>query len=597
MAMTKQQRKEKLEENKILQSFSKISEEVDTSSIAKGSITDLHTLEEFLKDKELAYLGESENQSVMDQDLDVLVSIFFMSTKNVKVSDAENFLSLGYSFNKGYSNNEDRYYIGDSTNTTLEKFIELPKVSQSENSLTTKAIVKLCDADNIYNLYQDKALSIMRKLFAHPYHMFTGSNLYKVRDTKDGVTLYVMYDKIRKKFRYAYNPKFILECAIDEWMLQSKRYKSLEDCYCYLLSFMITHEMLHIIHHNTVSNGKGVQDLIDSGDHDVANQVQDSFINCKIARRYIGADGIKNTGTKSIAPIPRIGIGSKITVRAEHNNGLKQFNDTEELAKLIYNILSESLTISREGITLKNKSYSTGVNISNLAGADVFITVDVNPTFSPLRSNGSNVFQRVVNDIIKAITDGKVHGKFTKISNAEKASDLDTLPVGQIVLVKGVRDICYIESYNEDTKLYNLTKSEITGVTRKPLPDGTTLCTPVYDNTGKTYGTRTRIQIKPYNPDDDSYIEAPQVKRDRLTPEELKQAKQLKQDENQGAPVPPMPPQQEDKPVKSFNVGDIVWVRKLKKFGRITLAQDGKFELEEVIEKPAKVIDDSNNYN
>ena len=583
MAMTQAERNIALESEKILESFLNDQNKAPVNEEVSGKMVDLKEIENFLNGRELSYLGTNEFKGASG---DVSVGVYLMSTKTVEVPKNRNFISLGYEFRL----DRDRINIQQdySTSTSLESFIELPQANHGTDKMSAKDVAKLCDAAQIYNLYQDMSISIMRKLFSHPYHMFTGPNLYKKEEPYDGNTLYVMYDKVRKKFKYSYNPKFILECAIDEWMLQKKLYRSFEDCYTYVLAFMITHEMLHIIHHNTLSTGES-GDMVESGDHEVANQVQDSFINCKIARRYIGVEGI-NKDRRGIAPMPRLGVGSRITVRAEHNNGLKEFANTRELAEAIAEVLKEILKLPTASLNYSGDSQQ----LNDLAGADVFITVDISPTFSPLRNNGSNTFQRSLDEIIKVITDGKVHGKFTRISDAEKVSDLDRLPDGNLVMFNGTIYICHVTDYDEEKNIYTLNKAQVSGV--KKIRQGTSvLCVTEYEQSNIEFGKRHRIQIKPYNPMDDAYTDDERPKQDKLSKEDLQKVKgdQANQVQPQMPQMPGMGGQQN---VKNLHVGDIVWVRRLKKFGRITSVDNGKFKLEEVIEKPSKIIDDSDNY-
>ena len=94
---------------------------------------------------------------------------------------------------------------------------------------------------------------------------------------------------------------------------------------------------------------------------------------------------------------------------------------------------------------------------------------------------------------------------------------------------------------------------------------------------------------------DDAYTDDERPKQDKLSKEDLQKVKgdQANQVQPQMPQMPGMGGQQN---VKNLHVGDIVWIRRLKKFGRITSVDNGKFQLEEVIEKPSKIIDDSDNY-
>ena len=94
---------------------------------------------------------------------------------------------------------------------------------------------------------------------------------------------------------------------------------------------------------------------------------------------------------------------------------------------------------------------------------------------------------------------------------------------------------------------------------------------------------------------DDAYVESNRPKKDKLSKEDLKKVKADK--DAQDIPQVPSPDLAGgDKKVKNLGVGDIVWIRKLKKFGRIVSVIDGVFNIEEMVEKPAKIIDDSDNY-
>lgn len=545
-------------------------------------ITDLKEVENLLNSSTLAIQGEHRFPS--DLSASVVLSIFFMSNKRVHIPESsENFLSISFDIRDDYAYLNSRF-----KRTTLEEFIQLPIQSDTKDAVSSRSIVRQCDSNQIYNVYQDLALKTMRKLFPHAFYMFTGPNLFKsAPNFNDGVTLGVGYDPIRKRFKYIYNPDFILMCAIDEWSVHKSKYKSFEGCYTYILAFMITHEMLHIIHHNTTSSLDG-DSLIDVGGHDIANIVQDSFINCKIARRFSGADGIKKSYGES-APMPSVGTGSRITVRCEHNEGFKKFKDPKELALLVFDTIIRDLKFDKN--TFRTPSFYSEEPLEAYEGADIFVSLDIAPGYAPIRNNSSNLFQSCFNDIIKCVTNGKVFDKFTSISDEEKVSDLDILPIGTLVLVKGKRDICHVNSYNESDETYELTKADVVGVQTIPQSDGKILNITQYGKSDVIYGKKKRFQIKPYDPTTDSYITDPSAKKpkkDKLSDEDLNPQ-----------PKPPTPldmGNQQGTSSKVLCVGDIVWIRKLKKFGRIVSIDNGVFNIEEVIEKPVKVLDDSLNH-
>lgn len=587
MAMSQELRDISLESEKILETYiDKKKPKVPVNEASGTKMVDLTEIQKFIENKTLSYYGTNTFPSRTN---DISVSLYFMSNKNITVDPSKNFMSVDFQFRPEYQRINIR--SNGLQSTELSKFTEMAKANKGEDALSAKGVAKMCDASQIYNIYKDEALAIMRKMFSHPYHMFTGSNMNHIENHRID-TLCVSYNKIRKKFQYEYNPSFILECALDEYFLQRNSYKSLESCYTYVLAYMITHEMLHIIHHNT---SQDFGDQVSTGNHRVNNIVQDSFINCKIARRYVNVQGVSKDN-RGVAPIPRLGVGSRITLRAEHNVGLKHFENSQDLCEKVYKTLHSILKFDESNMRVDYDVYeSSPPSILDYEGADIFISIDISPTFSPLRSNGSNIFQRSIDDIVKTLTDGKVYSKNEKVSDAEKLSDLEALPDGTLVIVKGYHDICYTSGYNAENNTYSLVKSQVTGTKKFPQDNGSFLCVTEYAPTSEPYGEKHRIQIKPYNPMDDAYMMSDnKPKQNKLSQEDIDKAKgnQPAQQQPQTPQTPPM-----DMPnIKSLNVGDIVWIRRLKKFGRISAINNGKFQIEEVIEKPAKVIDDSDNY-
>ena len=611
-------------------------------------IKDLGTLEKFLEGKSLPYMGVDSAPTTGEQ---VDISILFMSTKNVQVDPNKNFLNFGFSI----PSEEDgwRYNsisVGYDYSCSLESFIGLPKKVESSDVKSISDITKECNPNEIYNMYKQDALDMIRYRMPAAYSMFTGGNLIRQIDSAPGTTLYVYYDKRFNKFHFAYNPVFILECALDEWYLNRRSYDTLKDCYCYVLAFLITHEMMHLIHHNTTST----IDMGDVGGHNIVNQVQDSFINCQISRVFNGLRGTRSL--EYTAPMPRLGMGSSITVRAEHNRGFKKYASVSELAKSVIDVVTKTIKMSSPS----SVSTSRDRDLSEYEGADIFITVNIGAKTSSLRSN-SAIFQKCINDIVKVITDGKVYDKFSKLSDSEKESDKPILSEGTLVQVKGSKTICSVSGYNKETEEYSLDEMEMSDVTKTDMGKGQTLNTPVYTKTGRDFGKRRRREIRPFDPNDASWIEEDKEreKKTKLSDEELQSlntptkniieklidnigkestielikvcidntglssikppadelvesclgvsedecrdilgeiiyealSKLMDSASSSGNGETPQQPEAENHPV--FHVGDIVWVTRLKKFGKIVSINNGMFELEEMEEVGVRVLDDS----
>jgi hypothetical protein len=627
---------------------------------ADSRMKNLDDIQLFIEGKKLPYM-ESESLSPLRGDLGI--SVFFMSTQSKQVDPNDNLLRFNINLGDGYSQAEPV----SEHKCSLEKFIGLPKKMDSPDFKSVKDITKLCNAPEIYNTYKQSALDIIRTKMPAAYSMFTGGSIshyqvsvgdmwwskYNIR------TLAVTYDKRFNKFLYLYHPEFVFECSLDEWTLNRNRYKSLRDCYCYTLAFLITHEMMHLIHHNTTST----INMEDVGGHQIVNIMQDSFINCQISRVFTGVKGTRSDN--GLAPMPRLGVGSSITVRAEHNRGFKPYKTFKDLATEVLSVISKMTKVAE--YSTNASIYSESKDLSKYSGADVFITVDVSPRASSMRSN-SAIFQRMTNELIKTITDGRVYEQYSKLSDAEKESDKPVLSNGTLVQVKGSSVICSVQGYDEGTKEYDLQKTEISDVIRTDMGDGNVLCTPVHTPID-AFGKRRRMDIRPYNPEDNTWIEASgeREKKTELTDKELEtlsvgnteegsniidiaietygedlihtviksviensnvsttfsdasdvikavkgksdaECKQILGNDmynkisdlldrvknimgNSPQPEQPQQPQKDNSPV--YHIGDIVWVRRKRAFGKIVSINNGQFELEEMKEIGVRVLDDS----
>lgn len=128
------------------------------------------------------------------------------------------------------------------------------------------------------------------------------SCIWEMTDNKHQVsTLAVSFDTANKKYRFYYNPSFILKGALAQYLYAKKDYTSLEECYIYMTKFYIVHEMSHITrnHMNALDN-----DLMKDVSPQQVNILGDSFIN-----QTIPALVMKET--KTIPPV--IGIINEVS--------------------------------------------------------------------------------------------------------------------------------------------------------------------------------------------------------------------------------------------------------------------------------------------
>lgn len=563
-----------------------------------GKFRDMNEVEKYLNDRQFSYVELNSFKTAASEQWngrdDFNISIFFMSNKFTKVNESEdNYISLSFSLEDEESGEirvYDNRYAG--RNTSFEKFMELPVGVEGDTDEQIWEVVDKCDTAYMYDLYIEDALKLVSKGMNTAYQLFKNPNLYKTMD-RSITSLGVTYMPKLKKFVYLYNPDFILTATLEEWMKNKKSYESLRACYVYLLAYFITHEMMHIIYNNTSTDndGAGITDIELSGDsgvnHEITNMVQDSFINSELAirfKRYSGTFGVRNT--KDLAPVPKIGIDSRLCLRGQHNVGFKEYKTEKELVETITNLYTKTAKI---GDFYLRSNYDEDYSLEKFKGADIYILVDIDPRSRDIRQS-SIVFQKFINDLVRLVTDGDIYNRFTEFTEEEKITDKGILPNGSLVRIKQTVDICIVVGYDESTGMYKLNSTDSV-LDKEPQSDGTIKCSYKYTDSGDFRGEFRRTAIIPFKEDSYDNVWYEGVKKEekrKLEPEDIKGG-------GGGGmpPMPPIPPMPQEEPPKVFNIGDVVYIRTAGVFGRITGIHDGRFELEEMREENARIIDDS----
>ena len=685
-------REEKISRSKIFHAMEtnidmEVIQEASNSDNSEKKFVDLDEIEKFISGKTAGF--NPPKKIDIYYDTDILITILFMDNDITKLDGRNNHLYLA--FDVPGSDSNVRANSGFSKQDITD-FLELPSKREDGDFKSTSQIVKMCDPEAIYERYQKSALELIRYRMPAAYNMFTGSSIIK-SVTNRCRTLQVGYVKRFNKFTYEVNPSFVLLSALDEWFQSKNEYKSFRGCYIYTLAFMITHEMMHIIHHNTntkvnIDNDKNVLDML--------NIIQDSFINSHIVKVFKGVSGtrgIKN-GKLQVAPRIKNGIGSDIIIRGEHNVGFKKYNKVEDLFKEVYSVIAKSVKMSGD---TDNVRISGGRDdLSEYAGADVFVKVDIKPSANELRAN-SNIFNSCFNNILSTITDGKVYPGTAKFTDKEKESSKPILPNGTLVQVRGTKGVYIVSSLeDEENKIYGINETDLINVTDVDMGNGVVQKIPTYSDNGKKLGDFRRRDIIPRTVEDLGWFESSKEreKKEKLSDEDIRNAnsvgfdsdndmsnsnngstvdnsnknsnknsleildeligedidlgamlticmsrcdnlsvnlddildnyKGLSEDEvklllggdlykevlkaisdlsknlmgddssgqngMQGQQNVQQPPQ--NKP-KILRVGDIVWVKRLSKFGKIISIDNGMFEIEEMEEIGVKTLDDS----
>lgn len=523
MALSARQREAIKEENRLIESLINPNK-VTYSKVNEGKgLYDLDEIEKLLGDKTFNYNKPSEFINSHSSESTVDISLLLFSNKNTNKVDKDKNL-LSYSFDFQYTGNNgtvDVYKEGYRESCGINEFWGLPDNSFKEGNTegSVNSFIKQCDFDSIYNLYSNEAVKGMRLKFPTAHSLFTGGNLYTMKKYDDNVTLFVAYDHTVGKFVYCYNPKMILRTAIEEYTQRKYCYPSLTACYIYLLTFFISHEMMHIVVNNTVSQTNTNETNL--GSHAIENVCMDGFINSEVAKRLRGFAGTGFARGKE-SPIPNNGIGTIISMRSQHNVGLRHFEDEESLVRALYSVLAKKLDIDSK---LDINSYLR-YPVSDIAGADFIVNIRVPSGLERFRKS-SGIFQNLIGDVFKTLSEG-VASVSLSMSETEKATDANVFPVGTMVRIRNTTTVCYIKSYDDEgmyAGTYTLTYADRDGVDRTALPDGSILCKYKYKDSEREAGYYKRNQIILFDPnsEENTYVEGGQTQQepDKLSQEDL----------------------------------------------------------------------------
>lgn len=485
----------------------------------KSTFRDLDDIQEFMKGKKFDFSGFTPLHDGIGVGSGVKILINFMGNKNVKVDKNNNFFGLGFDFY-----NQSGLLVVTTSNSSrksceIEEFMELPTSVEGDVDITVGDIANISDVNRIYDTYSQVALREMERLSPVAYSIFTNPSLYKkiilrIYDRETGTmrenTLFVTFNKETSSYMYGYNPFFILRAALDEWNVNGSKYNSLKDCYIYLLTFFITHEMMHIIHNNTVQKNGEYEENSDIegsvGDHRVANVVQDSFINCNIAKMFKGFNGVKDS-FDGYAPFPRLGVSNHMRMRSTHNKGFKYYNTSGDFYNEVLDLIFKSLRLDKS--TFVRSGVNTGIDLSKFAGADFFVDVNVTPNFDRVRKF-SSMLQKFFNDLIKLMTDAPVFETMSGVNftDEEKASDYDILPEGTLVRKKNTNIVLSVTGYDKVDNKYNLDKMTEDGVEETKNLDGSITYKQKYKSSGSSMRL-ARSGIVPLTDDEIVWTDTP----------------------------------------------------------------------------------------
>lgn len=511
MALSTRQREMIKEEDRIIESLINPSyKEQTVINEGSGGLYDLEEIENLLGSTTFNYNKPKEFVNSYSKNSTIDISLLLFSNSNVKIPKSKNLLSYSFDF----SDAEDDKVVWAhkeriKNSCEIEEFWCLPPDDSFIEGNTEDSVnnfVKKCDCDTIYQVYSKEAVEGMRSKFPTAYSLFVSGNIVTVRSKDPSSTLSVRYDRFLGKFIYEYNPVMIFTTAIDEYTSRKYCYPSLTACYIYLLTFLISHEMLHIVVNNTVSYSNTNETNL--GNHTMANVLMDGFINSEVAKRLRGFAGTGFARDKE-SPIPEHGVGTIISMRAQHNVGLKNFYSEKELVEEIYKVLEKRL---EEKCRLYIDFNEDDDFIRGIGGGDFVLNVRVPSGLGRFRKNSGN-FQNLISSIFKVLSDGTAIFS-NKLSEIEKSTDYDVVPNGTLVRLRNTTQVCYVISYNDSDKYagdYELNYADRDGIEREALSDGSILCRYKYKDSGRLAGYYKRNGFLILNGNENSYIEGGNV--------------------------------------------------------------------------------------
>lgn len=564
---------------------------------------------------EKKYINMSTIQSVLDNntfekitfgkgmsfsDSVAVISLFFMSNKNVTLAEGSQNVFNIY-IERSFNHDEE---ISFSVSYGFEKnvfsatdFNESPlKFNTKDATMTFDLLVDKCDYNVIYDSMLPLVEKNLKKFDLMAYSLFKSDSLKHLRNFNIS-TLAVGLHKKTGRYIYHYNPRFILREALEEYVNSGHLYNSLQDCYVYLLTFFIAHEMAHLIANNQVHFSGGNSDVDLDGTYasgGMDNVVMDGFINAKLKVSLSQTPNLTYSASRDGGVFPSNCIKDTIHMRIQHNVGIKKFKNTYDMVSTVVDTLNKVAGLDRVGTINIRKSND---KLDSYWGADAFCNFFVGSAFKELRAS-SHIFQKVISDVVRVLTKGKIYwSKSGGITDEEKVSDKEILKNGTLVKVKGTNVVGIIKGYKPVKKdeyitldVYTVNTAKIDRVDVTDLDGGAKLNSPIYVDSGSFYADLDRKYIIPIDGSYGSWVEGMNDEKTSLSDEDLSDDSSMSMGSNDdfgdsGGTQP-----------KSVKVGDIVWISKKKRFGIVTSIVNGSFHVEDVREEPCVVIDDSDNH-
>jgi hypothetical protein len=413
----------------VMFNMGKLNESVDD----KVKLSSFEEVEDFIKGKELPYVSDVSSSSMKRSLSSYSMGIIFGFVS--KSGDKENTLSIGVDLKDvGRQPPEEREVkvvaVDSNDKVDIKDFLGEHVSNPKSQFNSIYDIVALCDYDRFFTSYYLDSLDYVGRRNPDVKHNFKLIDVSKVMVINGRpVTLFVGYDKVRRKFFMGYNPAFILASALEEFAVNGDKFDNFKHCYIFNLAFLISHEMCHITNHNTDSNIGSLD--TNSINPYMDNIFSDSYINVSLSKIYDGLAGAAKAIISS-------GIGSGFSIRSSASEGgFKKFNSLSDILKKIANTVYGVIGASHKSTVLGSLSGFTDDVVKSLEGSNVFVSINVNEDSKVLRETCATLMT-VVNSVIKSVIDGNVYRAGESLSEEEEQNmppmeDADGLLLGNKV--------------------------------------------------------------------------------------------------------------------------------------------------------------------
>ncbi len=306
------------------------------------------------------------------------------------------------------------------------------KPGKSNAGANINDLLKKCDADHLWSLGYPLARRNVENFL--PIYLETLDLLVQI---KFNDTLGVNWNRAIEKYVLYYNPVFVLESAIIDYLYDKSEgntnFSSFEDRYIYGLTFMLIHELEHVVRHNVVSSDSlRMLDQVsdDQLGHEINNGITDTFININtrnvLNRALRKGDSVGVTvgyGNEAFfASWPIIGQVGGAGIYKAFNNGFSNMKSTADVAKGVVSLYSKIMQIDND---MKNISFDSH-DLSDYISQPMvlmFACSDIYTLFGNNSANFTNFCVGAIKSLTKPVNFEEMGYTKSKIEKVEKSKE------------------------------------------------------------------------------------------------------------------------------------------------------------------------------